>query len=164
MTEVTDYVALAARRRPMTALPWPSLRNASNPNAAVMRAKALRRKEGHVGASRPLRRSGDLPPAIQALPGVIRKSAMCPYDFSASMTLNSSGCRSNGCTRKSVGSQKEVGRLQRSGIGMLRRNVLWPRGGGVSLSLPLLWGGGEGQLCGCDVSKTRQIERRTARP
>ena len=77
MAEVTYYVALpfvvAADGEPM---------ECSNPNAAVMRAEALSRKEGHISAVA-FSRNGDPSTGDFSDAKVIRKFGDVPDDLSA---------------------------------------------------------------------------------
>jgi hypothetical protein len=66
----------------MTALPLASPRNASIQNAAVTRAEALSRKEGHVGAVA-FSRTGDPATGDFSDARVIRKFGDVPNDLSA---------------------------------------------------------------------------------
>ena len=66
----------------MTALLLASPRNASIPNAAVMRAEALSRKEGHVGAVA-FSRTGDPATGDFSDAKVIEKFGDVPDDLSA---------------------------------------------------------------------------------
>jgi hypothetical protein len=83
MTEVTYYVALpfvAADDGVAAGEPTECF----NPNAAVMRAEALSRKEGHCPAQSPFAVLATPLRAISAMPGVIRKFGNVLDNLSAS--------------------------------------------------------------------------------
>ena len=119
MAEVTYYVALpfvAADDGIAAGEPT----ECSNPNAAVMRAEALSRKEGHVGAVA-FSRTGDPATGDFSDAKVIRKFGSVPDDLSTLWPFNSSALRLHLQIRAQ---QKEVFTLHRFGIGIASAELL----------------------------------------
>jgi hypothetical protein len=81
-----------------------------NPNAAVMRAEALSRKEGHVGAVA-FSRTGDPATGDFSDAKVIRKFGDVPDDL-----------RSKGCTCKFAGSRTKSSRFNVPALALRRLN------------------------------------------
>ena len=81
MSEVTYYVALPFVVADDGVAPGEPV-ECFNPNAAVMRAEALSRKEGHIGAIA-FSRTGDLATGDFGDATVIRKFGDVPDDLSA---------------------------------------------------------------------------------
>jgi hypothetical protein len=82
MAEVTYYVAHYPSSLPMTGIAAGEPSECFNPNAAVMRAEALSRKEGHVGAVA-FSRTGDPATGEFSDATVLRKFGDVPDDLSA---------------------------------------------------------------------------------
>ena len=81
MSEVTYYVALPFVAADEGVVPGEPVQ-CFNPNAAVMRAEALSRKEGHIGAIA-FSRTGDPATGDFGDAAVIRKFGDVPDDLSA---------------------------------------------------------------------------------